>query len=365
MNNLISRRRFVKFSSLLLLPSCIHKVQHTSSVGKSRNLYLLTNAPEAAYGKSNEFVVTPPGSIEIFDSESKTFNSIKIDFFGHTVLHNTINTNLIYSFVQYGVLGAIIDIEALRCHSYIKASADCTFMGHAGFIEKSSVVYTTEHDHKNNEGLIVFRDSLSLKEIHRIHSGGKKPHDTTYLKNNDTIVVINAHGPSSLAYLNAHTGTMTNKVLINEGVSGNYAHFEISDDGWVIALPRRSKSRVNLIDPFGEIYTLEHPNTKSPGVLSSCFIRNSNYVVITYPESNFIQIWNYKAKQSIANVKINNPRGIAQIESAVQDTFSFLVSSADSDLIFLFMIESNQNVSVKQFHVSFGGKGSHLIHIKS
>ena len=87
--------------------------------------------------------------------------------------------------------------------------------------------------------------------------------------------------------------------------------------------------------------------------------------MITYPESNFIQIWNYKAKQSIANVKINNPRGIAQIESAVQDTFSFLVSSADSDLIFLFMIESNQNVSVKQFHVSFGGKGSHLIHIKS
>jgi hypothetical protein len=359
----LTRRQCIELSTLLLLSSCTHT--HTLTTKKTKEKYLITNAPLAGYGNSNEFVVTPPGSIIVYNSESDAISDIQIDFFGHTLLQNPINKNLVYTFGQYGMLGAIIDIDSEKCVRYIKAPEHGTFMGHAGFIEQQNSLYTTEHDHNKHEGYVVFRDPLSLKELTRFKSGGSKPHDTIYLKETHTIVVINAEGPSSLVYIDAKNGKIVNKIFLTDGQFGNYSHFEISTDGWIVALPRKSRSRINLIDPLGNISTIEHPKTTLPGILSARFITNSNYVVVTYPEAGFIQIWNYKTKESVANIKLPNPRGLVQIENELSGASSFLASSGDTNLMALVKIDKNQQVTVSQFHSKFGGKGSHMVSIRT
>ncbi len=358
-----TRRQFIELSTLLYLSSCSHVIPLTSK--KSKDKYLITNAPRAGYGNSNEFVITPPGSVEIFNSETGTISDIKIDFFGHTLLQNPLRKNLIYTFGQYGMQGSLIDIESEKCVQSIKAAPHCTFMGHAGFIEQKNVLYTTEHDHNKNEGFITFRDPTSLIELNKIKSGGRKPHDTTYLMNHNSIVVINAEGPSSLVYINVNDGKIVNQIFLSEGQSGNYSHFEISTDDWIVALPRKSTSRINLIDPSGRITALEHPETKSPGALSSCFIKNSDYIAVTYPEAGFIQIWNYKTKKSIGHIQLPNPRGLVQIENDRNKNYSFLASVADTNLMVLVNIDKNEQITVDQFHSKFGGKGSHMVKIQT
>jgi hypothetical protein len=359
----LTRRQFVEFSSLLLLQACVHT--NITGSKKSQTKYLITSAPNAWYGHSDEFVVTPPGSISIFNLEAQTTSKIKIDFFGHTILQNLVNKNLVYTFGQYGMLGALIDLDSEKCIKYINAARFCTFMGHADFIENKNIIYTTEHDHNKLAGYVVFRDPSSLKELSRFESGGGLPHDTTFLKDQNTIVVINARGPSSIVYLDINNGKVLNKIYLQDGQFGNYSHFEISADGWIIALPRRTKSRINLIDPGGKTFLLDHPETDTPGALSHLFIKNSSYVVVTCPEAGFVQIWNYKTQQSIANIKLSNPRGLIQVESAQIESHSFLVSLANTNSIVLITIEKNQKVTTNEFRSEFGGKGSHMINLKT
>lgn len=359
-----SRKKFIIGSAGLILlgPSLVFSAKkkiNKTSIEKSEK-FLICDAPEGAYGNSNEFVVSDAGSVQIYDLATQKNSQIPLDFFGHTLTFNPDESHIVASFEQYGMRGALIDLKKQKVLKTIKAEAANTFMGHVVFLPGKKQLLTTEHNHTKDQGEIVVRDAVTLKPLRSFRSYGKKPHDCRLDQSGETIIVANAARESSLVYINIADGKLLGKLSLVDKDKAMHSHFEISNDGWIIVGPRRNEARVNLVSPQREIFTLEHPKTTKPGVLSLAFIPQTELVVGTYPEANIVQIWNYKTRKVVESVSLPTPKGVLFDVHSKSTNPELYISLEYGKSLKKITIENNVKAIVTDANFKFGGTGAHL-----
>lgn len=358
----LKRRQFiVKTSGLIALTQL---GPYTNAItkfveNKKNNFLLICDTPTPEYGKSSDFVVTSPGSIQIYDTKNNTTKKIAIDFFGHTLTCNPNTTNIVASFEQYGSRGVLADIKEANILKKIKAKKENTFMGHCAFIPEKKWLVTTEHNHLKKQGEIVMRDQTTLEEIKTLTIKGKKPHDCRYIAKSKTIMVTNGAKPSSFEIIDIETGVLVKKINLIDQEKSGHSHFDISEDGWIVAAPRNGNAAVNLISPDFKTYSLEHPKTAEPGILSLSFLPRTEFIIATYPEANLVQIWNYKTKKIFDTLNLPSPKGVIY-EINLNKNKSTALVSLEAEQKLKRIIFGEKHATIDKQDISFGGSGSHL-----
>ena len=122
--------------------------------------------------------------------------------------------------------------------------------------------------------------------------------------------------------------------------------------------PRKRGNPPIIISPHGTQHQLPEPKSKKKGVLSILFIKNTDFVAATFPEANFLQIWDYKRQVVVKSFPLKNPRGL------IMDTFNenestFLVTSADDSTLSKVTIKQNE-ILLSKYEFKYGGKGAHI-----
>ncbi|MBY0554273.1 DUF1513 domain-containing protein [bacterium] len=360
----VTRRNFLISLATTIILSRVSAGTKKKTAKKIKNekheKLIILNAPYGAYGNSNQFVVSDPGSLRSFDLVNKKMTEVPITFFGHTAAHDPENPDLVVTFEQYGMRGALIDLKSKKVLQTVNTAKGNTFMGHAVFLKGQNQILTTEHNHSQTRGEIVVRNAKTLEEVRRFSSNGIKPHDCALAENDKVLIVANAGRKSNISYIEVATGKVISKIQLIDDDKGPFSHFEISKDGWMIVGPRRDTARVNLVSPEKEVFTLDHPKTNKPGVLSLAFIDSTDLVLATYPEANLVQIWNYKTKKVFDTLSFPTPKGVIVDMNSTAENPSVYISLENEKTLKKIVIENGKKAKIVSTDFDFGGTGSHL-----
>lgn len=363
-----SRRDFIKFVGvyLFLQPQFAIAKKNLSSGTPSLENFLINNAPAGGYGSAEKVVVSPPGSVEIYNNISKRINKIDLLFFGHTLMQNPQKSNHFYTFEQFGKRGALLDIKNLAVVGTIEAEENNVFMGHSIYVPAKNVILTSEQNHETKKGEISVRDPITLKQLRKFSSNGLRPHDCHYIAETNSIAVINDFGPSNISYIDVESGKVQKEIFLDKQSKIKFNHFEISKDNWICAGARKPSPHVVLVNPEGKLLKLEHPpGISETGILSIAFLEHGDFVAVTYPESKMVAVWNYKKMENAGYVTLPTPKGILNLKSDAKsiksNEVSFLVSLEFERGLKKLTVSKNKKLIVSPYETKFGGTGAHLV----
>jgi hypothetical protein len=351
-----SRRDFLKF--LGMLGGAFYAEGLLAAAGTDKNeVLLINNSTKAGYGKPWMTVRTPPGSVRIFSLASGKTEEVQLPFFGHNLDQNPRQHHVAATFEQFGRRGAAIDLKARKVLAEIETVEGNTFIGHSAYSPDKQWIYTTEQNHRTNQGEISVRDSVTFKFIQKFPSYGHFPHDCRLIEGGSKLIVANNRGPSNIAYIETSSGKLLHQVIAGSSELV-LSHFDISYDQWLFAGPRDKSPYGVLVSPGGQRFQLPHPKIEKTGILSVKFITGSDFLGATYPEGNLVQMWNYKTQKQVASIELPNPRGILEGQAGK----SILVSLAE-ERVLKELTQNPKSLAAKNFGHGFGGSGSHLVRL--
>jgi hypothetical protein len=304
---------------------------------------------------------------------------VGVDFFGHTVTQDPKNPYRLVTFEKWGRRGALVDLRDPTPLATVRTPEKQIFFGHAGYVSDGSTLVTTEDNYEHTSGYIGLRDPSNLKLIEKMSSYGAGPHECRVLDDGKTLLVVNVGQkkadpaiPSNLCWIEAASGKLLHKITFsNIQPIPQYAHINISSDGWICAHGfRYSKDNpevfggcATMISPEGRVLDLDLPliaGVARDEALSSAFIEDKDLVATTLPNCNLAIIWDYKTQKRVALVNTWTPKGIL---TDLKDPAFIVSSGIKRDLVRL-SVTKDDNVSVGKLSDSgFGGFGSHMLRI--
>lgn len=257
---------------------------------------------------------------------------IPTHFFPHGLAIHPNKPNIVVAFQKHGAGSCEIDLATQRVTRRIETIQGQQFYGHGAYSRDGRSFYCTETAvDRGYRGLLMVRDSATLKTLGEMPTGGKEPHDCMLINKGRTLVVTNGGGhvdnggEGSVTYVDVATQAVQHRLLFTDP-SINAGHLWLTSKGdlAVVSAPR---SGLDLKDPkihgalsfFSpgkdkKLRTITDPiiGSMRAETLSVAIHEPSMVVGATNPEGNLLTFWDFasgKLLKSYRNLK--GPRGIA------------------------------------------------------
>lgn len=297
--------------------------------------------------------------------------SIEAPCKAHEVLGHPINKNIVFCASKWSDSAFVADLDKKHLTKVVKADPNSAFYGHSLYSQNGQYLFMSMMDYNKDEGFISVREALSLKEIRRISTYGRIPHQIKWLEQDRLIAVINSiplnnapHLNSLFNIVNIHSGELVKSFATNEFGSTHFSFFANHEQVFIGRNidPNNHLFFQNLNLNDGHITSLKDtpPRSVNKGeCLSHIIIEEKNLVVMTLTGVNEIVIWDYKTNKIVSTFPtVDIPKGISL--TADGKTISITYMSDENKYISLYHFDKFFTQALTPYAVIKGGSGSHL-----
>jgi hypothetical protein len=308
------------------------------------------------------------------DRQDYPLTLIRMNFFGHGIVADPVNPELVSIFEKRGRGACEIDLKQGRVTRPITTAPNRQFYGHGAYSQNGDILYSTETVMEEGcTGLIAVRDAKTHKYLGEFPSYGASPHDCRLIDNGNTMVITNGGGNLSgaapgVAFVDIHSEKLIEKLEFDTP-DINAGHLDITSDGGLAVVsaqregfPDMANGGISLKPRKGDLHTLDEPEDivqRLQGeTLSVCIHETSGVVGATTPAGNLLTFWDLDSGKLLRHVELQNPRGI----ELSRDGAHFVVSygfGAPPEALCLFSADSLERIPGYDIAAT-GITGSHL-----
>jgi len=307
------------------------------------------------------------------DDAELPLTSIPMPFFGHGVVPDPVNPQLVSVFEKRGKGACEIDLKQGKVVRTIETGSNREFYGHGAYSPDGNRLYCTETIVEGDyPGLVAVRDAKTHEYLGEFPSFGSSPHDCHLIENGKTMVVTNGGGPlngsvPNVSYIDVESEALIESVQFDASHI-NAGHLDITSNGKLAVvsaqrtgLPQKSLGGISIRQ--GDIlHTLTDPEKLIERLfdesLSVCIHEENSIVGATTPEGNLLTFWNIDDGRLLHYYNMQTPRGI---ELSLDGQY-FIVSFGQGDpaeAIALFSADTLEQISGMDMS-NTGITGSHL-----
>ena len=130
-------------------------------------------------------------SAALFSLEGGDVRSVELPERGHDIALRPGSKEWVAFARRPGRFGVAVPTDG-RAPAWFSAKADRHFFGHGAFSADGRLLYTTENDYRNAQGVIGVRDATDgYRQIGEFSARGMEPHDVQLLSDGRTMVIAN------------------------------------------------------------------------------------------------------------------------------------------------------------------------------
>lgn len=260
-------------------------------------------------------------------AENETPQLIGLNFFAHGIHQHPQNHHRVMCFEKKGRGAALVDLPNKRMLHNIAPSTGRHFYGHGSFSPTGDIIYVTETDLSQRNGVISVRDGQNGQLLGEFPSYGSNPHDCQLIDSGQTLVITNAGDPLGgehapcVSYIDVNSQTLIERwepssKRINTG------HLLHSKHGLAVASAPRDGLAMDELGGIsfrpalqGELQTRQQPASLTERLygetLSLALHPDTGIIGITTPDANVVSFWQLSTGDFIHSVDLPAPRGIA------------------------------------------------------
>lgn len=290
-----------------------------------------------------------PGILLALRADGSTYSRVALPFLPHSFAFMEKRPDKIVASEKWGVHLAEIDLQSSKISRLLKMGENERLFGHCTYDSNGDHLFATSMDFRSREGQVIVIRTKDFKIAHRMSSGGTYPHDCQFDGKTGHLLTVNSRtriadtkdkrtglrtdpkDVSSLVWLNPSTGRITDIKNLNN-LFGGYAHFaKTENDGYLLTGSYQnsrgiSKPMLSIVNSVGSVRHLLSPDSErielKGEALSIAVDPQSNQFAVSLPQSNLIQIWNYRSNRLISQMNVHEPRAILLLPSQSQIVFS-------------------------------------------
>ena len=136
-------------------------------------------------------LINTPGFVGCADLRTGQCELLDVPLFGHEVIQNPLNPQILFTAEKWGLYAAIIDFKSRKIIAKIENGKGRRFFGHAQFAIDGQSVFSSEMNDLSGEGVVVQRDLKTGLILNEFGSGGVLPHQLRWIRGGKSIAVIN------------------------------------------------------------------------------------------------------------------------------------------------------------------------------
>jgi len=329
----------------------------------------------------NAYHANPDNDIKLFnlcildfDDPDIPLSTIGMQFFGHGIVPDPVNPELVSIFEKRGKGACEIDLKQGIVTRTIETSANREFYGHGAYSNDGSLLYCTETIVEGDyKGIIAVRDAKTHNYLGEFPSFGSSPHDCRLVDDGKTLVITNGGGKidgiaPNVSYIDVATETLIDSLSFDTQTI-NAGHLDITSSGKLAVvsaqrsgLPEKALGGISIKQQDNKLHTITQPKKLIERLydesLSVCINESNDVVGVTTPTGNLVSFWNLNTSQLLHYYILPNPRGI----ELTLDGKYFVVSYGQGDpaeAICLICAETLQHIKGSDLSHT-GITGSHL-----
>jgi hypothetical protein len=259
------------------------------------------------------------------DNPKIPLTTIPMHFFGHGIVPDPVNPELVSVFEKHGKGACEIDLKRSTVTRTIETSPNREFYGHGAYSPDGKLLYCTETIVEGDyQGVIAVRDAKTHDYLGEFPSFGSSPHDCHLIDNGSTMVVTNGGGAldgiaPNVSYIDVHSESLIEKVKF-DAAHVNAGHLDITSSGELAVvsaqrggLPVKSPGGISIRQ--GDVlHTLSEPAELVQRLydesLSVCINEQNGIVGATTPDGNLLTFWNIDNGKLLHYYIMQGPRGI-------------------------------------------------------
>lgn len=293
-------------------------------------------------------------ALGVFDHASEKIFDIALPMDQqHSALVHPQNSENIFVFDLAAPKACLVNL-ATQSHRSFSALPGYVFGGH-GALSANNLLWTTETAIHGGDGLVVARDANTLEVVAHYSSGGKIPHEISFIPEKNILVVGNeglqkSSAVSNLSFIDPESGLIQNKVESNN-ITHSFRHFVYAPQSNSIAIAARNVALDQSYDSrvwreifmqkkFREAYAYRrskeiyntapmyyyemanqklktiHPDkqieNQMAGTNSICLDKEKQIAAITHAAGNLVTFWDMKSQELLHahSTGKESPRGI-------------------------------------------------------
>ena len=335
----IDRRQIVQGLAASLAASLV-----PGSAKATRSLPLYVSCRMDADGKA---------SAAMFSLDGNELFSTVLPSRGHDATVRPASPEIVVFARRPGNWFAVIDAATGRLVRTVLSGKARHFYGHGVFTADGRLLYATENDTVNGNGLLGIYDAGdAYRRIGEISSRGIGPHDVAFLPDGKTLVIANGGLRTS-----PETGR---EVLNRDDMKPNVALIRAADDETLATLELDQRFRalsirhmaiaadrtvafgcqyqgdandlpplVGTVTPDGKISLLDMPEVELMGmsnyVGSISLDKAEDIIAATSPQGGSVALWNRRSGEFLSRERMSDVCGVA----ALPDRHDFLLTSGN------------------------------------
>jgi len=276
------------------------------------------------------------------DAQGCPMSTIPMQFFGHGIVPDPANSELVSVFEKRGRGACEIDLKQGIVTRTIETRPNRQFYGHGAYSRDGQLLYCTETITEGDyEGVIAVRDAGTHEYLGDFPSYGSSPHDCRLVNDGATLVVTNGGGKlngaaPNVSYIDVRSQTLIERLEF-DSEHVNAGHLDITSDGKLAVvsaqregLPEKALGGISFRRD-GVLRTIKEPTKLVEHLfdesLSVCIHEPGNIVGATTPAGNLVTFWNIESGELLHYYILQNPRGI----ELTRDGNYFVVSYGQGD----------------------------------
>ena len=242
-----------------------------------------------------------------------------------------------------GTFAVVFSPDKKRQPFHFFSKAGRHFYGHGVFSPDGKLLYTSENDFENGDGVLGVRDATDgYKQIGEFSSFGIGPHDMALLDDGVTLVIANggietnpefgrqilnlAEMEPSLVYINRHTGALIEKQTLPKTLHQlSIRHLTVARKNRIV-FGCQFKGAKSLHPPLmgfhdrgGDIKLVTAPeeiNRAMNNYVGSVTVdRSGDVIAASCPRSNMITYWDALAQKFLGTRQLNDGCGVARTQN--------------------------------------------------
>ncbi len=269
--------------------------------------------------------------LALFDLDRGGTKTVPMTFFGHGFAADPKAPHRGIIFEKKGPGCCEVDLAAGTVVRPIETAANRAFYGHGAFSADGQLLFATENRLDTKDGLIVVRDSRTLRELGQFPTYGKSPHDCQLIDAGRTLAITNGGGriedsseeaAPSVTFVEV-AGAKLLERLTFETPRINAGHLAVTARRDLVAisaprdgLPTSDPGGITVRTGGRAFETMTEPRevvTRMVGeTLSLCIDERSSVVGATNPDGNLVTFWDLESRRYVKHLDLPAPRGLTR-----------------------------------------------------
>ncbi len=360
----LTRREFGLAGISLVLTACSDRSADLAARSSSKNLILGGGIfQDRDTGEVRRV-------ISVVDIDTRSRSMTDTSFLPHGIHRKPTDTNCLALFEKIGPGACEYDLAAREITRYLPAAQGRYFYGHGAYSVDGEVLYSTETELHNGDGVIAVRDSESMELLGEFPTFGKEPHECKLIDGGNTMVVTNGGGDllgdvPSVTYIDIASERLLEKVeLTNARLNTGHVAVDNSGNLVVVSAPRLGLDEDQLggvsIRLRGDVMqTIANPESVTQRMigeaLSVIIHPDAGLAAVTHPYADIVTIWTLNDRRLVKVIDLPSARGV----ELTLDKKDFIVSyGSNANLVRIPVdtLEPDKSSIVEETYIT----GSHI-----